>query len=269
MHVIVTRPARQADDWLAALQAEGHSTNHVPLIEITPASRPQDQAAHALALQSLSGCRALMFVSGNAAEYFFKKNRPIALIEQQQYAIEFIVNYASHLRCWATGPGTVQALLAAGVPPAMIDAPAHDGGQFDSEALWQIVQSQVKLGGRMLIVRGRDVDMPDSSRDWLAQQIAAQGGQASSLVVYERRAPALAASQIAQSQAWLRDGSVWLWSSSQALRHLPPQLDVSQGTCICTHERIAQAAKNQGFAVVCTSRPTVHDVLASIKSLHD
>ncbi len=269
MHLIVTRPATQAEDWLAALQAEGHSTDHLPLIDISLASSPQDQKAHEQALQGMIKWQAIMFVSANAAAYFFKKNMPYTLIDTARSAILFIASPESKIRCWATGPGTLRALLAAGVPQEMIDSPAHDTGQFDSESLWQTVQSQVQAGGRVLMVRGRDVDTLDSSRDWLAQQIEAQGAMATSLVVYERRAPQLTAQQIAQSQAWLRDGSAWLFSSSQALRHLPAQLDTAQGICICTHERVALAAKIRGFAVVCTSRPTVRDVVASIKSLND
>lgn len=269
MHLIVTRPATQAEDWLAALQAEGHSTDHLPLIDISLASSPQDQMEHKQAVQGMAKLQAMMFVSGNATEYFFKRNRPPPLINTAQGAILFIASPGSKIRCWATGPGTLRALLAAGVPQRMIDSPAQDTGQFDSESLWQTVQSQVQAGGQVLIVRGRDVNTPDSSRDWLAQQIEAKGALATSLVVYERRAPQLTAQQIAQSQAWLRDGSVWLFSSSQALRHLPAQLDTTQAICICTHERVAQAAKIRGFAVVCASRPTVRDVVASIKSLND
>ncbi len=269
MHLIVTRPAQQADEWLAALRTAGHNAEHLPLIEIALACSAQDLAARKQALQSVSHVQTLMFVSSNAATHFFKPKWPHSHIEYAQGAMEIIVNSSSKLRCWATGPGTVRALLAAGVPGEKIDAPAHEAGQFDSEALWQIVRSQVNPHSHVLIVRGRDVDTPDSSRDWLAQQIEACGAQASSLVVYERRAPVFTAQQRAQAQAWLEDGSVWLLSSSQALRHVPAELDVTQAICICTHERIAQAAKIRGFAVVCTSRPTVRDVVASIKSLHE
>ncbi len=267
MHLIVTRPVQQAADWLAALQAAGHSTSHLPLIEIEAAESPADIAAWQAALQSPQPWQAIMFVSGNAVAHFFKPNLPLAVIKHAQTAIELIVNNAS-TRCWATGPGSVQALLAAGVPLEKIDAPVHDAGQFDSEALWQIVQHQLQATSRVLIVRGRDVGTPDSSRDWLAQQIQARGGQANSVVVYERRAPRFNEAQWVQSTAWLRDGSAWLFSSSQALKHLPQTLDATRAICICTHERIAQAAKNRGFAVVCTSRPTIQDVLASIKSIN-
>jgi uroporphyrinogen-III synthase len=267
MHVIVTRPTGQADAWLAALEAAGHTSSHLPLIDIGPATSAHDLAARQAALESLPVCHALMFVSSNAVEHFFKPNRGLALIKPVPSAIELIVNQPQ-LRYWATGPGTTAALLAMGVPLHQIDAPSAQAGQFDSEALWQMVKPQIQPSSRVLIVRGRDVGSPDSSRDWLAQQIVSCGAAASSLVVYERRAPPLSAQQWRQCQTWLRDGSVWLISSSQALRHLPPSLDASQAICICTHDRIAQAATARGFAVVCTSRPNLPDVLASIKSMH-
>jgi uroporphyrinogen-III synthase len=267
MHLIVTRPTQQTADWLTALQAAGHSTSHLPLIDIAAADGAADDAAWQAALESAQPWRAIMFVSSNACAYFYKKNSASPPARYEKFAINLIVNPAS-LRIWATGPGTVLALQAAGVPRSKIDAPAHDAEQFDSEALWQVVQHQIQPASRVLIVRGRDVGTTGSSRDWLAQQIQERGGQASSLVVYERRAPRLTQVQHEQSQAWLQDGSVWLFSSSQAVRHLPQALDASQGICICTHERIAQEAKTRGFAVVCTSRPTVQDVVASIKSWH-
>ena len=47
---------------------------------------------------------------------------------------------------FVTGPGSVAALLRAGVPLAAIDAPSEAAAQFDSEALWQVVQPQVRAG---------------------------------------------------------------------------------------------------------------------------
>lgn len=267
MHLIVTRPAQQADAWLAALQAAGHATTLLPLIEVSQADQVSDMAAWQAALTSAEPWHALMFVSGNAVEHFFRKNEPLALLKPALNAIDLIVKTPS-LRCWATGPGTVAALRASGVPEGSIDAPAPEAAAFDSEALWQCVKQQIEPTSRVLIVRGRDVGTPDSSRDWLAQQIQARGGSPSHLVVYERRAPRLSAEQMALCQAWLRDGSLWLLSSSQALQHLPQALDVTRAICICTHERIAQAATARGFAVVCRSRGSVRDVIASIKSWH-
>jgi uroporphyrinogen-III synthase len=66
------------------------------------------------------------------------------------------------------------------------------------------------------------------------------------------------------------DGSVWLFSSSEAIANLQallPQQSWSQARAIATHARIGQAAKNAGFSVVCESRPVLASVVASIESM--
>ena len=267
-HLIVTRPESQAAAWLKVLSEMGHEAVALPLIEIVAVDSEDDAQALEMAWGRLKSFDALMFVSSSAAQAFFKPNRPFAGMEYAQRAIELIVNEHPKIRLWATGQGTVASLRTLGIPQNRIDAPDANAGQFDSEALWQVVQGQINNASRVLILRGRDVGMFDSSRDWLAQQIMAKGGVVQKLVVYERRAPRFGMAQTAQCRAWLRDGSIWLLSSSQAVRNLPADLDASQGICICTHERISQAARERGFAVVCTSRPTLQDVAASIKSLH-
>lgn len=268
-HLIVTRPETQASAWLRVLREMGHEAVALPLIEIAAASSDDDTQALAAATARLQSFNALMFVSSSAVQAFFKPNEHIAGIKPARSAIELIANEHPHLRLWATGQGTVASLQALGVPPNRIDAPSAQSGQFDSEALWALVKNQVQSASRVLILRGRDVGMIDSSRDWLAGQILASGGVAQILVVYERRAPRWGVAQTAQCRAWLRDGSIWLLSSSQAVRNLPANLDAAQAICICTHERIAQTARERGFAVVCTSRPTLQDVAASIKSLDE
>jgi uroporphyrinogen-III synthase len=265
--LIVTRPAEQAAAWIRALNQMGHEALALPLIDIAPVDSEDDAQALELAWGRLKSLSALMFVSSSAAHAFLQPNKPFAGVETAERAIELIVNEHPKLRLWATGQGTVASLRARGIPESRIDAPSAQAGQFDSEALWAVVQSQIHSASRVLILRGRDVGMIDSSRDWLAQQILERGGVAQKLVVYQRRAPQWGVAQTAQCRAWLRDGSIWLLSSTQALRNLPSGLDTRQGICICTHERISQAAKERGFAVVCTSRPTLHDVAASIKSL--
>lgn len=267
-HLIVTRPQAQADAWLHVLREMGHEAVALPLIEIAAASSEDDTQALTAAQQRLQSFDALMFVSSSAAQAFFRPKQRVAGIESARNAIEIIVDDFPRLRLWATGQGTVASLHALGLPADRIDAPSAQSGQFDSEALWALVKGQIRGACRVLILRGRDVGTLDNSRDWLAQQIMANGGVAEILVVYERRAPRFGLAQTAQCRAWLRDGSIWLLSSSQALRNLPASLDATQARCICTHERIAQAARDRGFAVVCTSRPTLQDVAASIKSLH-
>jgi uroporphyrinogen-III synthase len=63
------------------------------------------------------------------------------------------------------------------------------------------------------------------------------------------------------------DGSIWLFSSSEAIAHLPIGLDWGQARALATHPRIAQAAREAGFGQVLQSRPALPEVLASIKSV--
>jgi uroporphyrinogen-III synthase len=275
--VILTRPAGQADAWVQGLKAQGFDAQSFPLIEIADALQPQQRTALHTRVFVQREFAVCMWVSANAVNYFFQSNMPLVPITRTQAAPQLIANVIIHntgnLRHWATGPGTVQALLEQGVPLAQIDAPGLHSAQWDSESLWTGVAHQVHAGSRVLILRGEDIGTPSASRDWLADQVRALGGVVEFAAVYQRRAPPFSAQQTAWVQQAAADGSVWVFSSSQAVAHLPRLAGVqgsspwSLARCIATHTRIAQAAQALGFAVVCTSRPSVQDVAQSLKSL--
>jgi uroporphyrinogen-III synthase len=272
MRVVITRPAGDASAWVDALQAAGHHALALPLIEVGPATHTQ---AVGQAWAQWFEFQAVMFVSAQAVRYFFD-NQPAALRADADLAAS--ATWANGPRCWATGPGTHKALRQAGVPEACIDSPAADAAQFDSEALWQRVAAQVKVGRPVLIVRGHDVStdaaphvpLSGTGRDWLAQQLQAVGASAQFVVAYERRAPVWSAQQKAQATEAAMDGSVWCFSSSQAIEHLASALPAqswAKARCIATHARIAQTAKALGFGEVLLSRPSVADVLRSLECL--
>ncbi len=262
--VIITRPVQQAGQWVDALTAQGLHAQSFPLIEITGAlSATQRADLHTQAAQ-VDVC---MWVSSNAVGYFFQPNQAADQRNIAGAAIDSIVN-SPHIRHWATGPGTVAALRQQGVNAQQIDAPDLQLAQWDSQALWQRVGPQVHAGSKVLILRGQDVGTPSASRDWLADQVRHAGGEVQFAAVYQRRAPQFSAQQVAWAQAAAQDGSIWVFSSSQAITHLPPvQGGWGRARCIVTHERIALAAQAQGFAVVCMSRPAIKDIAQSIKSL--
>jgi uroporphyrinogen-III synthase len=260
MRVVITRPKGDAPAWVSALQTAGHSPLAWPLIDVGPAVNPEPLAQ---AWARWPEWQAVMFVSAQAVRYFFA-NR----------------TWAAGPRCWATGPGTHKALRDAGVPEACIDSPSADATQFDSEALWHRVGGQVVAGQRVLIVRGNDVGdktgvpeglpLTGTGRDWLAQQIQAAGASAHFVVAYERRCPNWTPAQLALARQAAQDGSVWCFSSSQAIRHLAQALPAqswAQARCIATHARIAEAAQTLGFGEVHLARPSVGDVLRSLESL--
>jgi uroporphyrinogen-III synthase len=75
MQVLVTRPAREAQLWVAWLRGRGLNAQPLPLMEIVAARDPLPlQAAWA----GLAGYDALMFVSGNAVDHFFGSKSPAA-----------------------------------------------------------------------------------------------------------------------------------------------------------------------------------------------
>jgi uroporphyrinogen-III synthase len=268
--VIVTRPAREAAHWAALLGARGVNAVALPLIAVGPCPDAAARQALAAARSHLSQYRALMFVSGNAVVHFFESdsNWPLAHARQAQAAIK--------TRAWAPGPGTVRALEQVGVPRTAIDGPAPDAPQFDSEALWSQVATQIQPGDRVLIVRGRSAtpqgaheSEQGSGRDWLARQIEAAGGQVDFVVAYQRGAPQWTAAEVALAQQAAQDGSLWLLSSSEAVAHLAEALPGQHwgaARALATHPRIAAAARAAGFGSVRECRPALEDVVASIES---
>lgn len=262
VRVIVTRPGREAAPWVADLTARGIRAQALPLIEIAPA--PDAQAVRH-AWTELGDCAAAMFVSGNAVAQFFAAGR--AAMPSSAWPS------GGRPRAWATGPGTRQALLDAGVPQRLVDAPGADAAQFDSEALFAIVAPQVRAGDRVLIVRGVDAARSGvaqgAGRDWLASRLREAGCEVRFVAAYERRAPGLDAAQLQLAREAAADGSVWLFSSSEAVAHLRaalPEADFARARALATHPRIADAAREAGFGLVRQTRPKLADVVASIES---
>ncbi|MFN3496336.1 MAG: uroporphyrinogen-III synthase, partial [Hydrogenophaga sp.] len=191
-------------------------------------------------------------------------------------------------RFWAPGPGTAlalaQALAARGLGAEQIDAPAADASQFDSEALWPVVAPQLRPGHRVLIVRGASpgaqpeghtptghtpTGLAGQGRDWLIQQCQAAGVRVEACAAYERRAPALSPDGLALLRAATRAGSVWLFSSSEALAHLraiAPDTVWKQASALATHPRIVATARAAGFGHVLETRPALPDVLRALES---
>lgn len=271
VHVLVTRPAADAQLWVAQLQAHGLAATALPLIDIggcEPA--PAQQALQQARADSATPghYRALMFVSGNAVQYFFA--------DQANGAARI----APPARAWSPGPGTAKALQAAGIPLEQIDGPPADAAQFDSEALWPQVRAQIQIGDRVLLVRGSQPSAAASGtagtagqgREWLADQLRQAGAQVDFVAVYQRRAPQLTPAAQALALAAASDGALWLFSSSEAVANLQqalPGTDWGQARALATHPRIATAARNAGFGLVVECRPSLNDVVASIESAHE
>ena len=268
MRVIVTRPAREAQAWVELLQAAGCLATGLPLIDIVG---PPDPDSVARAWRQLPTYDAAMFVSGNAVDHFFASKPALDTVDSAQAAIK--------IRAFVTGPGSYAALQRAGVDPSMIDAPDTKQGQFDSEALWAVIRHRVGPGYRVLVVRGTTTTSQTEwgadagvGRDWFSRQIIAAGGHVEFVVAYQRRRPVSTSQMLTGIQSAFDSKAVWLFSSSEAIANLielAPDHQWNGQRAVCTHGRIAQAARAAGFGVVCESRPVLAAVVASIESLHD
>ncbi len=271
MRVIVTRPTQEAAQWVHALSDAGFGAVALPLIGVLP---PPDPAAVAAAWARIGEFDAVMFVSGNAVDHFFASKPPAAPV--------FGMPGAINIRAFVTGPGSLSALKRAQVDARCIDMPDRAAEQFDSEALWAVVAQRVQPGYRVLIVRGSasqdatgatapaDKAADGAGRDWFAEQVRAAGGTVEFVVSYQRRPPELSDSDRAMVRQAAVDGSVWLFSSSEAIGNLVAgcaDQSWAQAKAVVTHSRIAQAARKAGFSVVCESRPTLAALMASIESV--
>jgi uroporphyrinogen-III synthase len=254
MRVIVTRPAAQAADWVAQLQAHAIDAVALPLIGIAPVADPA--ALHA-AWRGLAPQRLVVFVSPNAAEQFFTQRPSDAA-------------WPAALLAGSPGPGTTRVLAGLGVAPQRIVEPAGDAPQFDSESLWAQLRQRDWRGANVLIVRG------DGGRDWLAQTLREAGAHVGHVAAYQRTAPGFDAAESALLRAALDQPAAHLWffSSSEAIDNLG-NLDVARdaaaawraASAIATHPRIAARARQLGFARVTEARPALAAVVACIQSM--
>ena len=108
-----------------------------------------------------------------------------------------------------------------------------------------------------------------AGRDWLGEQLQRAGVQVDRVLAYQRGVPVWSDAQLARAGAAVNDGTVWLFSSSEAIANLLDRLrerDWSAARAVATHPRIAASARRAGFGVVCESRPTLEAVMSSIKS---
>jgi uroporphyrinogen-III synthase len=254
VRILVTRPTAQAEEWSAELMRAGLDAVALPLIDI---AAPQDPAAIRAAWIELPSHQFIFFVSPNAVEWFFSA-RP------QHMA------WPASLQVGSPGPGTSTVLRRYGVPQHLIVEPPADAPQFDSEALWDVLQAQRWAHASVLVVRG------DGGRDWLAEQLREAGASVSFVSAYRRVAPQFSSRSAAVLQAALAapQDHVWFFSSSEAVTNLLrlPQLqnravDWSVASALATHPRIADSAQAAGFGKVLSCRPALDVVVSQLFAL--
>ncbi|MDY0747195.1 uroporphyrinogen-III synthase [Paucibacter sp. R3-3] len=248
--LVLTRPRQQAGEWIERLAAQGLAARSLPLIDVTAA----DGGDAAKAWSSLPGAALAVFVSPNAVEHFFAHRSAGA-------------SWPAGTLAACVGPGSARALREAGVPAGAIVQPPADAPSLDSEHLWPQLADLDWQGRQVLLLRG------NGGREWLAERLRERGATATPFSVYRRGPPRFDVQEQALFEAILaapRD-YVWLFSSAEGVGHLgdlaPAAADWSQGACICTHERIAAAARGLGFTAVASARPDAAAVAQAFRAL--
>lgn len=260
MRVLVTRPAAQAQDWVRRLQTAGIDAAALPLMAIAP---PADAAPLTVAWRDLAQRQLVIFVSPNAVDGLFSARPAQALWPAATLAA-------------SPGPGTGAALRNAGVPPGCVVEPPAEALQFDSEALWAVLEPRRDwAGASVLIARGSvGAEAEGSGRDWLMQRLREAGAAVEPIAVYRRVPPQLDAAQRALLQQALAAPAAhaWLFSSSEAIEQL--ETLVSDEPCpwagaaaVTTHPRIAARARAAGFSRVVETAPALPAVAESLRAL--
>jgi uroporphyrinogen-III synthase len=248
--LLVTRPQPQAEQWVHALHERGQPALSLPLLVIeAPAAL---DVGIAQAWGALADVALLMFVSPNAVIRFFSQAPMGAPWPPGVYA-------------GATGPGTVQALRAAGVPGDCILAPAEGSPRFDAEALWeQALAGREWAGRKVVVVRG------EGGRDWLAERLRASGAAVAFLSAYRTVPTPWAAQSLALLRAVVAapQRHVWMFTSSRAvevllagLQQLQASAELASMLALATHPRIASTVALAGFGRVVSVRPQIEAVL--------
>ncbi|NBQ89903.1 MAG: uroporphyrinogen-III synthase [Betaproteobacteria bacterium] len=257
--LLVTRPREQSQDWVMRLQAAGISARPLPLLGIEPAP---DRLALAQSWARVPHCRAVLFVSPNAVAGFFAEAPRGVPWPAQTLAV-------------APGPGTAAALMAQGIGPAQIVQPPADADQFDSESLWPELAARAWVDQEVLVVRG------EGGREWLIHRWQEAGARVQTVVAYRRGAPVLNAEELRLLQSSINQpaGTVWLWSSSEALDHLTPLIQAhapqtvvpawaAEVQALATHPRILERAHALGFHRAQACRADFSSVVAAYNRLH-
>ena len=226
--ILVTRPARQAAGFAQKIAALGGAPVIFPAIVILP---PDDRVAVERAHAALPAYDIVIFNSPNAVEY----------------GVPNAGGWPQRLAVFAPGPGTAEALAAAGLIGVRIPATT-----FDSEGLLELPELADVRGKRVLILRG------EGGRELLADSLRARGAQVDAVACYRRAQPRSDVQGLAEA---FRAGAIDVVTitSSEALDNLWSLANESIRAAwrarptFAPHPRIVARARDLGLSAVATT----------------
>ncbi len=247
---LITRPGAAGQQWVDALHSAGLQAQCWPAFEIH--LHASDEAQKAFAQLAAFDC--VVLVSPMAVQ-------AVARLRNAQPWPEAVA-------LAAVGEATVRAVHQILQPSARtrIIAPKIQDGAAGSEAgsevLWPALQAFAPR--RVLLARAQQ------GRDWLAQQLQAQGADVTTVAVYERVPQPLSAAQRAQLQRWRDEGVriVTVFTSSEAVDVVLESADLLRdGSAVATHSRIAQRLHQRGVTDVRIVPPQAAALIQTLQTL--
>lgn len=227
--IVVTRPREQAAGLVRRIEQLGGKPILFPLLEIE--SVPDDQGL-CEQVARLDQVDMAIFISPNAVRFGMA-------------AIKASGRLPASLKIAAVGQSTAEALQEQGVPRVIVPSE-----RFDSEGLLAQPELHDIAGKRVMIFRG------DGGRELLGDKLKARGADVEYVTCYLRSKPGFDAGAL---RAALPDAIIV--TSSEALRHLWEMLKeqdragLAEVSLVVPHERIAEAARQQGWRHVVATSP--------------
>ncbi|MDD2723352.1 MAG: uroporphyrinogen-III synthase [Methylovulum sp.] len=223
-HILVTRPAHQAENLCRLIEIQGGKAIRFPTLDIQAVLDPghvQNILANSRKIQWL------IFISANAVNFALKANGGK-------------IPRSNSVRFAAVGQSTARALADAGVSVDLVS----DG--YSSEALLATPQLQQVNGLRFLIVRG------EGGREELASVLRGRGAEVGYLNVYKRVVPTVDNSEVLRLLGQRKLDAITI-TSGEALQNLlimipqPYHPMLLAIPIIVVSGRIAQMAGDLGF----------------------
>jgi uncharacterized protein HemX len=223
--IVITRPAGQAGELAALIEAQGARALRFPALEI--------QELPGWQLPELESFDLALFVSPSAVQKVFER----------------IESWPQRLRAAAVGRGTRRELERRGAGEVV--APEAGG---DSEALLALPAMQDVAGKRIVIFRG------EGGRELLGETLSARGAQVAYAECYRRARPQADSGPLLE--AWQRgEIDAVTVSSAQGLDNVVELLGPAgrpylvRTPLFATHDRIAEHAKQHAIAEVLVGGP--------------
>lgn len=227
--IVVTRPREQAAKLLRHIEQLGGKPLLFPLLEIE--SVPDDQGLRDQ-ISRLDQVDIAIFISPNAVHFGMA-------------AIKASGKLPATLKIASIGQSSAEALHELGISHVIVPSE-----RFDSEGLLALPEMHAIAGKHVMIFRG------DGGRELLGDTLKARGAEVEYVTCYLRSKPGFDAGVL---RATLPDAIIV--TSSEALRHLwdmfkeQDRASLASVSLIVPHERIAEAARQQGWQHIVATSP--------------